>query len=424
MGAEQVAMSTVAAIGSRPWLSEAVFRFTKWGNPFAAERFSDPYAMYERMAADGPVAYGRPYRQWFVFGYDEVQQVLRSPSTATSAVGELLLSTRRYRKLSASARANFSRWLLAIDPPEHTRLRKAVSRAFTPKQIAVYEPLVGKVVADLLDDLPAEGEVDIVEAFTRRLPIQVINQLLGLPTDRRDWLLESSREIGAMLEPLTTFDPASMSARFADLDDYFTSVVAERRRHPRDDLISALIADDQVAALDDDEVIAMIAFLLFAGHETVTGMLGNALVALARFPDQRELLRTGADVQNAVEELLRFDSPVQVSGRQATADLTIGDHTIRRGGNIGLMIGAANRDKRRWPDADELRLDRTDPTPISFGYGIHHCLGAALARMELRTAIPPLLERLGAYTVALDRATWKRSFALRGPLFLPLTIES
>jgi cytochrome P450 len=149
MGAEQVAMSTVAAIGSRRWLSEAVFRFTKWGNPFAAERFSDPYAMYERMAADGPVAYGRPYRQWFVFGYDEVQQVLRSPSTATSPVGELLLSTRRYRKLSASARANFSRWLLATAPPEHTRLRQAVSRAFTAKQIAVYEPLVGKVVVDI-----------------------------------------------------------------------------------------------------------------------------------------------------------------------------------------------------------------------------------------------------------------------------------
>ena len=120
MGAEQVAMSAVAAIGSRPWLSRLVFGATRWGDPFAAERFSDPYAMYERMRADGPVAYGRPYRQWFVFGYDEVQQVLRSANTATSPVGELLLSTSRYRKLSPAARASFGRWLLTVDPPDHT----------------------------------------------------------------------------------------------------------------------------------------------------------------------------------------------------------------------------------------------------------------------------------------------------------------
>lgn len=167
----------------------------------------------------------------------------------------------------------------------------------------------------------------------------------------------------------------------------------------------------------------MIAFLLFAGHETVTGALGNALVTLARFADQRELLRSRPDlIDNAVEELLRFDSPVRVSGRQATADLRVGGHTIRAGQNIGLMIGAANRDTRRWPDADELHLDRADPKPISFGFGVHHCLGAVLARMELRHALPPLLECLGGYTIDLDRLTWKRSFALRGPLTLPVTI--
>lgn len=226
-----------------------------------------------------------------------------------------------------------------------------------------------------------------------------------------------------MFEPLSPFDPASMSARFAELDEYFTSIAAERRRHPTDDLISALAANDAGATLDDDEVLAMIAFLLFAGHETVAGMLGTALVALACHPDQRALLRDRPEIiDNAVEELLRFDSPVQVSGRQATAEITVGEQTIRSGDNIGLMIGAANRDARRWPDADVLRLDRPDPKPISFGFGAHHCLGAALARMELRAAIPPLLDRLGDYTVDLDRTTWKRSFALRGPLALPLTI--
>lgn len=425
MGVEELAMSAVAAVGSRPRLAEIVFRFTKWGNPFADERFSLPYAMYDRMRADGPVAYGRPYRQWFVFGYDEVQEVFRSPDTATSSIGELLLSTRRYRKLSPSARSSFALWLLTVDAPEHARLRAAVGRAFTPKQIVRYEPLVEEVVAELLEDLPRSGEVDIVARFTNRLPIQVICTLLGLPADRREWLLDASREIGGMLEPLTAFDPASMSERFAELDEYFASVVEQRRRQPGDDLISALVSDDRDAPLDDAEVIAMIGFVLFAGHETVTGMLGNALVALARFADQRELLRCEPElIDDAVEELLRFDTPAQVSGRQATADITVGDKRIRKGDNIGIMIGAANRDKRRWPDADTLRLDRTDPKPISFGFGAHHCLGAALARMELRLALPPLLDHLGDYTVDLHRTRWKRSFALRGPLVLPLTMAS
>ena len=153
MGIEQVAMSSVAAVGRRPPLSNALFRFTKWGNPFAEERFSWPYPMYDRMRADGPVAYGRLYRQWFVFGYDEVQEVLRSPHTATAPVGELLMSTTRYRRLSVQARSNFSRWLLVNDAPNHTRLRSAVSRAFTPHQIERYEPLVERVIDDLLSTL-------------------------------------------------------------------------------------------------------------------------------------------------------------------------------------------------------------------------------------------------------------------------------
>lgn len=422
MGVEQAAMSSIAAIGRHQWLSNALFRFTAWGNPFAAERFSWPYPMYARMRTDGPVAYGRLYRQWFVFGYDEVQEVLRSPHTATAPIGELLLSTARYRKLSPTARSNFSRWLLVNDAPAHTRLRAAVSRAFTPRQIERYEPLVATAVSELVGTLDTTTEIDIVEAFTSRLPIQAIAAVLGLPDDRRLWLLSASREIGGMLEPLTPFDPVSMSERFAELDAYFRAVIAQRRREPGHDLISALAGSDEATALADDEIVAMIAFLLFAGHETITGMLGNSLVALARHPEQRTLLRDTPDlVDNAVEELLRFDTSAQVSGRQATADFAVGGVTIRRGDNIGLMIGAANHDTRRWLDADELLLDRPDPRPISFGFGVHHCLGAALARMELRHTIPRLLDSLGDYTVDFERIVWKRSFALRGPVVLPLT---
>ena len=320
MAVEQVAMSAVAAVGRRPWLSSALFRFTKWGNPFADERFSWPYPMYERMRADGPVAYGRPYRQWFVFGYNEVREVLQSPHTATAPVKELLLSTSRYRRLSVSARSSFSTWLLVNDASDHTRLRAAVSRAFTPRQIDRYEPLVAQTVDELVATLDTTRSFDIVEAFTTRLPIAAIAAVLGLPVDDRPWLLRASREIGGMLEPLTPFDPSSMSERFAQLDAYFGPSIAQRRRDPGDDLISALAATDDGHGLDDDEIVGMIGFLLFAGHETVTGMLGNALVALARHPQQRTLLRDRPDlIGNAVEELLRFDPSAQVSARQAAA---------------------------------------------------------------------------------------------------------
>ena len=171
MGLEQLAMSGVAAVGRHRRVSDALFRFTKWGNPFADERFSWPYPMYDRMRADGPISYGRPYRQWFVFGYDEVQEVLRSPHTATAPVGELLLSTSRYRELTPAARSNFSRWLLINDPPNHTRLRAAVSRAFTPRQIERYEPLVQQVVGELVDRLDTSREMDVVAEFTVKLPV-------------------------------------------------------------------------------------------------------------------------------------------------------------------------------------------------------------------------------------------------------------
>jgi cytochrome P450 len=255
VGVERVAMSYVAAVGRRPWLSSALFRFTKRGNPFADERFIWPYPMYDRMRIDGPIAYGRPYRQWFVFGYDEVQEVLRSPHTATAPVGELLLSISRYRKLSPSARSNFSTWLLVNDAPDHTRLRSSVGRAFTPGQIDRYEPLVGQVVGELLGALETTREADIVEAFTSRLPIEVIATVLGLPVDRRPRLLSASREIGGMLEQLTPFDPASMSERFAELDTYFRAVIAQGRRDPGHDLISALAATDDGHAVDDDEIV-------------------------------------------------------------------------------------------------------------------------------------------------------------------------
>lgn len=420
MNIEQIVLPLIRQIGKRPVLSKNLFRFAKWGDPFTPQRFSWPYPIYDKMTADGPVIYSRAYQQWFVSGYDEVLEVLRSPNVSTEAVAQRMLSVSPYTKLSDTARANFSTWLILTDPPDHTRLRGAVSRAFAPRRIAGYEPRVRTIVDQLLADAADDPNPDVVASFTAGLPIYVIAELLGLPPDRWEWLRAASAEIGGLLEAMRAFDPASMNRRFADLDETFTALIEQRRGEPRDDLISALVADGD-DRLSTDEVVAMIALLMFAGHETTTGLLGNSIVALANFPDQRALLRSTPElIDNAVEELLRFDTTAQFSARNTIGPVEVGDTTIPAGSNLALMIGAANRDTRKWADADLLRLDRPDPKSISFGHGIHHCLGAALARLEMRVAIPAFLDAYGDYTVDLDTAVWKRSHTLRAPTSLRL----
>jgi len=366
------------------------------------------------MTGGQPVVFSRFFNEWTVSGYDEVLDVLRSPNVSTSAVVKRILAISPYTKLSETAVGNFSKWLLFIDNPEHTRLRGTVSRAFTPRRIAGYEPRVRALAGQLLADIGDDPNPDIVESFTARLPIYVIAEILGLPADQYEWLHETSAEIGGLLEIMQPFDPSSMNERFAEFEERFTALIEQRRSEPRDDLISVL-ATDTDDKLCNNEIVALIVVLMFAGHETTTGLLGNSIVALARFPEQRALLRANtALIDNAIEELLRYDTPAQIGVRTTTGPVEAGTTTIPAGANIALLIGAANRDTRKWPDADQLRLDRPNPNPISFGHGIHHCLGAALARLEMRVALPAFLNDFGDYTVDHKTAVWKRSNTLRG----------
>ncbi len=414
MNLEQVLLPVVRGIGARPRLSKQLFRFAKWGDPYTPERFSWPYPIYDKMGADGPVVYSRAYQQWFVSGYDEVLAVLRSPNASTEALATRMLGVSPYTKLSDTAVENFRKWLLLTDPPIHTRLRGAVSRTFTPKRISAKEPQIREIAADLLADLEGHPAPDVVPTFTAALPIYAIAALLGLPVERWDWLRSSSAQISRMLEALEAFDHVEMNRVFGELHDTFSELIAQRRAEPQDDLVTALAGDE--SELSDEEVISMISILMFAGHETTAGLMGNSIVALAHHPDQRELLRSTPDlVDNAVEELIRFDTTAQFSGRNSTGPIEVGDVTIPGGSNIALNIGAANRDTRRWPDADQLRLDRPDPKSISFGHGIHHCLGASLARLEMRVGLPAFLDAFGDYAVAADEVTWQRSHTLRGP---------
>jgi cytochrome P450 len=419
MTPEQIVLPIMRSMSERPRLSKQLFRFARWGDPFTSKRFSDPYDIFDKMTANGPVVKSRVYNQWFVSGYQEVLDVLRSPDVQSAGVIGRMLPVWPYSKLSTTAINSFTRWLLINDPPDHTRLRGAVQRAFAPKRISAMEPRLREIADSLLSDLADQPQTDIVASFTARLPIYAIGELLGLPRDRWDWLRESSVQIGQLLEPMTAFDPDEMSRRFEDLNEYFAEIADQRRSDPQDDLISALVVAEDGDVLTSDEVVAMIGLLMFAGHDTTTGLLGNTIVALAKHPDQRTLLRTQPDlIDNAVEEFLRFDSPAQFTGRVTVAPIRVGNHTIPASQSVALMIGQANRDVRRWPDPHLLRVDRADPKPLSFGHGIHHCLGASLARLETRIAIAAFLDAFGDYTIDLDSATWKCSHTLRGPTSL------
>ena len=423
MRVEQIAIPAVRLLAKRPRLARVLFRLTNDESPFDPDYSVDPYPSLDVVRQrHGQVYYRKVFQQWFVVGYDEALELLRSPSLSVGSAMDVMMDVRPYSKLSDTAKNSFGRWLLFVDPPDHTRLRRLVQRAFTPGTIKAFEPRVRAIADELLAAIADEDAPDAVRAFTSPLPVYAIAELLGLPSDRWAWLKAASDDITGLVDPLHGFDPAVVDVRIAELNAYFTEVVEQRRSAPRDDLISVLVtAADDGERLDNDELLAMLGFLLFAGHETTTGLIGNSLVALAQHPEQRAMLRDHPElIDNAVEELIRFDTSVQATPRATTAPIRVGDVTIPAGQRVAILWGLVNRDVRRWPDADRLRLDRPDPKPLSFGHGIHHCLGASLARLEMRVAIPAFLTAFGDYRVDPARTEWKRSLTVRGPTVLPI----
>ena len=393
MRLEQVTVPLIRQVLSRPRLTDAIFSRLRWGNLFGEEFLADPYHNYDRYLDDGYVTYHRTYQSWFVLGYEEAAAVLASPDVSVADRFEMLLEIRPYSQLSDRSRGHISHWFLGQDPPDHTRLRRLVSRAFTPRRVAAMEPRIDAVAADLLDQIADDLHPEILEAFAAPLPVYAIGDILGLPRERWEWLREISDDLVDILDPFRAFDPEVMDNRLDELGDYILELAAARRAEPRDDLLSDLAAvSDDGDRLSEQELVSMVSFLMLAGHETTTGAIANAIYALHRFPDQQALLRAKPDlIDNAVEELLRFDTPVMGDPRVAEADLDLGGTTIPKGATITVLLGLANRDKRRFDDADQLRLDRPDPRPISFGHGIHYCIGAALARLEMKVTIPRFL---------------------------------
>lgn len=311
-----------------------------------------------------------------------------------------------------------SRPMLFLNPPDHTRIRGLVSRAFTPRRIDELKPRIAGMVAEVLDPLAGGGDVELLDALAFPLPVAVIGALVGVPAADYGWFRQRARTGAASLELNADAEVITNAAlALNEMSEYFEELVELRRKEPQDDLLSALIAaEDAGDRLTREELIANVILMFVAGFETTTNLIGNGLVALCANPSELDRLRADPTLlPTAVEELLRFDSPVQVDGRAVLVDTTLPDGTAVKAGETALtLLGAANRDPDRFTDPDRLDVGRTDNAPLSFAWGIHHCLGAALARAEGEAVFGALLDRFSGIEVLDDPPQWRRSLTLRG----------
>jgi cytochrome P450 len=309
--------------------------------------------------------------------------------------------------------------MLVLNPPDHTRLRRLVSGAFTARRVQALRPAVARMVDDLLDAMT--GEVDFIGAFAFPLPVNVIGELLGVPAEDRAQFQPLVRDWTQIMEVLTPDVVSHADRAAAAIRDYLADLVAQRRRRPSGDLISALIAAGEVGdRLSEDELITMSGLLFAAGFETTSNLLANGLAALLAHPQQLRLLRERPDLgQAAVEELVRFDSPVQLITRVVADPVELGGTEVAEGERVVAYLGAGNRDPERFADPDELRLDRADNAPLSFGGGIHYCLGAPLARLEAQVALPALARRFPRLALA-GAPEHRDSLSIKGFSRLPV----
>jgi cytochrome P450 len=393
-------------------------------NPLSPDFIRDPYPHYERLRTTEPM-HVTPFGAIVASRHAEASLVLRDKRFGKGFVDR---SIRRYGPdiMDEPIFRSMSHWMLQQDPPDHTRLRGLVVKAFTARRVEDMRPRIREVVDRTLDAVIDRGHMDLIADFAFRLPVTIICDMLGIPEEHREVFYTSSREGGRILDPvpLTPAEIAEANASNAMTKMYFEQLFELRRREPGDDLTTQLVqAEEDGSKLTNEELTANIILLFGAGHETTVNLIGNGLLALHRNPDQLALLKARPDLTtNAIEEFLRYDSSVQLSGRVALEDIEdIGGRRIAKGDNVLCLLGSANRDPAVYPDRpDSLDIERPNVRPLSFGGGIHHCLGAQLARIEAEIAISTLLKRLPQ--LRLDDAVnpaWRPTFVLRGLKCLP-----
>ncbi|MEV5141331.1 cytochrome P450 [Streptomyces syringium] len=388
-------------------------------DPWSPRLVADPYPVYERLRTAGRVHWFEPSRQWLVPHHEDVRALLRDRRLGRTYLHRF--SHEEFgRPAPPAAHEPFhvlnGNGLLDLEPPDHTRIRRLVSKAFTPRTAPKLAPVVARLAGELVDGLLAEGGGDLIGTLAEPLPVAVIAEMLGIPEADRGLLRPWSAAICGMYE----LNPDEQKARDAvraslDFSAYLRELIAARRARPGDDLITALVhAHDEGDRLTEQEMVSTCVLLLNAGHEATVNATGNGWWALFRHPDRLAALRADPGLlPGAVEELLRYDTPLQLFERWVLDDIEIAGTVIPRGSEVALLFGSANRDPARFPDPDRLDVTRADNPHLSLGAGIHYCLGAPLARLELLTSFGELLRRSPRLRLTAE-PEWKPGFVIRG----------
>ena len=417
----------IAQTGAEAEAGEEIFL-----NPFAPGFFDNPYAQYRDLREQAPV-HQSPLGPWTLLRYEDCSRLLRDPSLSVEEANITGGGDARRELFAAAGYDRPDRGSLAIlnlDPPDHTRIRRLASKAFTPRRVEALVPRVQALVDGLLDGAQGgqAGELDVIGDLAFPLPFAVISEMLGMPDGNRDELRGWSHTMVKSLEPMITPEDVPLLIDASDhMIEHVHAAIEWKRRQPADDLLSALIAaEEEGDRLSTEELVAQVILLFIAGHETTVNLIGNGMLALLRNPDQLALLGSTPEViGNAIEELLRFDSPVQFTRRVALTPFELDGNPVEPGTLIFTILGAANHDPEHFgPSADRLDLTRRNaPHHLSFGGGIHHCLGAVLARMEARIALGTIARRFPAVSLATDTPAWNGRLVLRGLDSLPVRLE-
>ena len=372
----------------------------------------DPYPFYAALRATAPACVVDPVGAWLVTSYDAVLEVLRQPELYSSLAMRAAMTLGRLDDDEGPPPM-----VISSDPPQHTRLRTLVNRGFTPRRIQRMEPLVRRITKDLFAEIDRRGECDLVGDLTVPLPVMVISEMLGIEPERFEDFKRWSQVIVSVFGRAPSEDQLeAFHSTLDELDDYLEPLIERRRSDPRDDIISVLTQKEEEDALSADEVIGFVILLLIAGNETTTNLIGNTIIALWDNPEQLALLNTSPErIPDAVEEALRFSSPVQMLFRQTTQDVELGGEKIPEGAIVMPCYAAANRDPKRFEDPDRFDIGRDNQGHVAFGLGLHFCLGASLARLEARIALEGLVPRLAKLRCREERIRWSESPFLRGP---------
>ena len=394
---------------------------------FSPEGRANPYPIYATLREAGPVL-KVPFGGWMVTRYETVDRVLRSTAFRTPRGYRDANDPAGPPRFDSSSKLGLHRrhWLLFQSGDAHTRVRKLIMKVFTPRAVRALAPRIEGLVEELVAPMLERGTSEVIADLAYPLPATVICELLGVPAADRD----KNRAWSAIVAP--TFDPMCPDSHIKDAvtamdewDAYIRALLAERRRTPGDALLDAMLAvEEDGASLTEDEVAANATFLFLAGHETTTNLIGNGLYALLQHPAQLDRMRAEPGlIENAIEELLRFDSPVQFAPRVALEPIEIEGVKLEQELPVMLALGSANRDPRRYERPDDLDVARPDPKPLSFGGGPHFCVGAALARLEAKHAFAALVGKTRTLELASERVTWRPSLTLRSLTELRLGLQ-